>query len=227
MLKRPKEVTFEFPQPPAPYPPSQRSGAFIGPSGVGKTTTAISMLMGPYKHCYSRVYVFSPSCSPGIDPAWDAWRKHVKVHMRVPDDEQTMWDTWEPETLEKLIERHKKVNARLKHKKHKKGYVILVLVDDFADAGEKVMHSSTNILTSLFVRGRHLGCACWLLTQKLRVVSLICRTNFCWMLFWRLRNSKELLPILEEMDAPGDRKLLNEMYNMATSENILFGILIC
>ena len=222
MLKRPKEVTFEFPQPPAPYPPSQRSGAFIGPSGVGKTTTAISMLMGPYKHCYSRVYVFSPSCAPGIDPAWDAWRKHVKVHMRVPDDEQTMWDTWEPETLERLIERHKKVNAHLKHKKHKKGYVILVLVDDFADAGEKVMHSSTNILTSLFVRWRHLGCACWLLTQKLRVVSLICRTNFCWMLIWRLRNSKELLSILEEMDALVDRKLLNEMYNMATSEKHSF-----
>ena len=227
MLKRPKEVTFEFPQPPAPYPPSQRSGAFIGPSGVGKTTTAISMLMGPYKHCYSRVYVFSPSCAPGIDPAWDAWRKHVKVHMRVPDDEQTMWDTWEPETLERLIERHKGVNAHLKHKKHKKGYVILVLVDDFADAGEKVMHSSTNILTSLFVRGRHLGCACWLLTQKLRVVSLICRTNFCWMLIWRLRNSKELLSILEEMDALVDRKLLNEMYSMATSENTLFGTSMC
>ena len=227
MLKRPKEVTFEFPQPPAPFPPSQRSGAFIGPSGVGKTTTAISMLMGPYKHCYSRVYVFSPSCAPGVDPAWDAWRKHVKVHMRVPDDEQTMWDTWEPDTLEKLIERHKKVNAHLKHKKHKKGYVILCLVDDFADAGEKVMHSSTNILTSLFVRGRHLGCACWLLTQKLRVVSLICRTNFCWMLIWRLRNSKELLSILEEMDALVDRQLLNEMYSMATSENILFGTSIC
>ena len=180
------------------------------------------MPMGPYKHCYSRVYVFSPSCAPGVDPAWDAWRKHVKVHMRVPDDEQTMWDTWEPETLEKLIERHKKVNAHLKHKKHKKGYVILCLVDDFADAGEKVMHSSTNILTSLFVRGRHLGCACWLLTQKLRVVSLICRTNFCWMLIWRLRNSKELFSILEEMDALVDRKLLNEMYSMATSEKHSF-----
>ena len=222
MLKRPKEVTFEFPQPPAPFPPSQRSGAFIGPSGVGKTTTAISMLMGPYKHCYSRVYVFSPSCAPGVDPAWDAWRKHVKVHMRVPDDEQTMWDTWEPETLEKLIERHKKVNAHLKHKKHKKGYVILCLVDDFADAGEKVMHSSTNILTSLFVRGRHLGCACWLLTQKLRVVSLICRTNFCWLLCWRLRNSKERESILEELDALVNRKLLHEMYSMATSEKHSF-----
>ena len=56
-LKRPKEVKFEWPQPPAPYPPSQRSGAFIGPSGVGKTTTAIAMLTGPYKDVYSRVYM--------------------------------------------------------------------------------------------------------------------------------------------------------------------------
>ena len=101
--------------------------------------------------------------------------------------------------------------------------MILVLIDDFADQGDKVMHSSTNILTSLFVRGRHLGCACWLLTQKLRVVSLICRTNFCWMLIWRLRNSKELITILEELDALVDRKLLNEMYRIATSENTRFG----
>ena len=48
--------------------------------------------------------------------------------------------------------------------------MFLVLVDDSADAGEKVMHSSANIITSLSVRGRHLICACWLLTQKLRVV---------------------------------------------------------
>ena len=86
-LKRPREKKFDWPQPPEPYPPSQRSGAFIGPSGVGKTTTAIAMLMGPYKDVYSRVYVFSPSCAPGVDPAWDAWRKHVRIEMKVPDEE--------------------------------------------------------------------------------------------------------------------------------------------
>ena len=156
-LQRPKEKKFEFPQPKEPYPPSQRSGALVGPSGVGKTTTAISMLMGPYKDVYSRVYVFSPSCAKGIDSAWDAWRKHNAEYLKVPDDEQTMWDTWEPQILEKLIKRHSKVNAHLKAQAKKSGYVICILVDDFADQGEKVMHSSTNVLTSLFVRGRHLG----------------------------------------------------------------------
>ena len=190
----------------------------LGPSGVGKTTTALAMLMGPYRNCYERVYVFSPSCAPGVDSAWDAWRKHVRTHMRVSDDELTMWSEWKPDALEQVIERHKKVNAYLKSKKQKKGFCILVLVDDFADAGEKVMHPSTNVLTSLFVRGRHTGCACWLLSQKTRVISLICRTNFCWVLIWRMRNAKELAAIIEELDALVDRATLMEMYRMATAD---------
>ena len=216
-LKRPKEVVFEYPQPPSPYPPSQRSGCFCGPSGVGKSTTAIAMLMGPYRRCYSRVYVFSPSCAPGVDSAWDSWRKHVKDYMKVDDSEQTMWDTWEPQVLEEIIEKHKKVNAFLKKQGRKRGFAILVAVDDFADAGDRVMHSSTNILTSLFVRGRHTGCACWMLSQKLRVVSLLARTNFCFMLIWRLRNSKELMSIIEELDAITDKNTLLQMYRLATN----------
>ena len=168
-IVRPKEQKFDWPQPKEPYPPSQRSGAFISPSGVGKTTTAISMLQGPYKDVYSRGYVFSPSCAKGIDPGWDGWRKHNAEYLKVSDDEKTMWDTWEPKVLEKLIKRHAKVNAHLKAQGEKKSYVICAVVDDFADSGDKVMYSSTNVLTSLFVRGRQLGCACWLLTQKLKV----------------------------------------------------------
>ena len=221
-LKHPKEKKFDWPQPAEPYPPSQRSGAFIGPSGVGKTTTAIAMLMGPYKDVYSRVYIFSPSCAPGVDPAWDAWRKHVKEYMKVPDSEVTMWSSWEPQILEKIIARHAKVNAHLKAQGKKKGYVICALVDDFADAGERVMHSSTNVLTSLFVRGRHLGCACWLLTQKLKVLSLIIRTNFCWVLCWRLRSAVEREQLLGELDALLDKKVLLKMYLTATAEKHSF-----
>ena len=84
------------------------------------------------------------------------------------------------------------------------------------------MHSSTNVLTSLFVRGRHLGVACWLLTQKNRVVSLICRTNYCWMLIWRLRSAKERDQILEELDALMDKKVLLQLYLRATSEKHSF-----
>ena len=80
------------------------------------------------------------------------------------------------------------------------------------------MHSSTNALTGLFVRGRHTGCACWLLSQKTRVISLVCRTNFCWLLIWRMRNAKELAAISEELDALVDHATLMEMYRMATAD---------
>ena len=42
------------------------------------------------------------------------------------------------------------------------------------------------------------------------------------MLIWRLRNSKELITILEELDALVDRKVLNDMYRIATSEKHSF-----
>ena len=42
------------------------------------------------------------------------------------------------------------------------------------------------------------------------------------MLIWRLRNSNELMTTLEELDALVDRKLLNDMYRMATSEKHSF-----
>jgi len=99
------------------------------------------------------------------------------------------------------------------------------LVDDFGDQGEKVMHSSTNVLTSLSVRGRHLGCCCWLLTQKLKVLSLIIRTNFCWVLCWRLRSAVErdqLLGELDDLDALLDRRVLMKMYLTATAEKHSF-----
>ena len=133
-----------------------------------------------------------------------------------------MWDTWEPQILEKIIKRHSKVNAHLKAQGKKKGYVICVLVDDFADQGERVMHSATNVLTSLFVRGRHLGCSCWLLTQKLKVQSLIIRTTFCWVLCWRLRSAVERDQLLGELDALLDRRVLMQMYLKVTEEKHSF-----
>ena len=60
------------------------------------------------------------------------------------------------------------------------------------------------------------------LTQKNRVVSLICRTNYCWMMIWRLRSAKERDQILEELDALTDRKILLQLYLMATSEKHSF-----
>ena len=213
-MQRPNEVEFKFKQPKHPYPPSHRSAIFAGPSGTGKTSTAISLLLGPMKGIYSRVWVFSPSCAPGVDPLWDAWREHVKSEMDVPDDEQTMWSEWDPNVLSKLIEGHAKINGALKKHKRKKGFVALALIDDLAD--DPRIHGMGPLAT-IFVRGRHMGVACWILTQKLRSISLICRAQVCWMLVWRMRNAKERDAILEELSAVYPPKTLMRLYDMATT----------
>ena len=57
-----------------------------------------------------------------------------------------MWNAWEPEILEKLIERHQNVKAHVKAKKRNRGFTMLVAADDWADYGDKVMHTLLNDL---------------------------------------------------------------------------------
>ena len=62
MLKRPAEVTWNFRKPPEPFPQTPgANGCFLAPSGMGKTTTLISMLLGPYRGVFDQIHVFSPS----------------------------------------------------------------------------------------------------------------------------------------------------------------------
>ena len=90
---RAKEKKFDWPQP-------------KGPSEVGKMTTAIAMVQGPYKEVYSWQYIFRPSYAKGIDTASDGWRKHVNGYMKLPHSEQIMRDTSEPAVLHKCMKRH-------------------------------------------------------------------------------------------------------------------------
>ena len=60
------------------------------------------------------------------------------------------------------------------------------------------------------------------LTQKLKVLSLIIRTNFCWVLCWRLRSAVERDQLLGELDALLDRRVLMKMYLKATEEKHSF-----
>ena len=47
-LKRPAEVHWNFRKPPEPFPQTPgANGCFLAPSGMGKTTTLISMFLSP------------------------------------------------------------------------------------------------------------------------------------------------------------------------------------
>ena len=77
MLKRPEEKTWKFRTPPEPYPQTPGcNGVFLSPSGGGKTTTLIAMLLGPYKKVFDEIHIYSPSVE--IDSAWDPVREFAK-----------------------------------------------------------------------------------------------------------------------------------------------------
>jgi len=96
-----------------------------------------------------------------------------------------------------------------------------VIIDDFADRPD-IIHAAGNVLSTLFVRGRHTGISCWLSSQKLTAISTVARTNFRFLLVWRLRNAKEIQSLLEELSAIYPVKVLQEMYEEAVSEPYSF-----
>jgi hypothetical protein len=212
-LKRPEEKTWNWKTPKGVFPQTPgANGCFCAPSGQGKTTTLISMLLGPYAKIFDEIHIFSPSVE--IDSAWDPVREFAKGLKA-----SSFHSEWDEKALHAIMDSQKAKIKELKAAKSKKPLPqVLTIIDDFADRYD-IMHSASNILTTLFIRGRHFGSSCWISTQKLTAISPVARVNFRFMLVWRLRNKKELLDgLLYEMSALFPIQVLNEMYETAIND---------
>jgi len=210
-LKRPVEEQWNFRKPPHPFPQTPgANGCFLAPSGQGKTTTLISLLLGPYKDCFDQIHVFSPSVN--IDSAWSVVKKFAEKL-----EGSSFHSEWDEDALRQILDNQRDRIKELKDAKTTKPLPqILTVIDDMADTG--VMHARTNVLTTLMIRGRHLASSCWLSSQKLTAISTVARVNFRFMLVWRLRNQKEVQALMEELSAIHPVKVLHEMYEMAISD---------
>ena len=127
-LKRPAEVHWNFKKPPEPYPQTPGcNGAFLAPSGAGKTTTLISMLLGPYNGIFDQVHVFSPSVD--IDSAW------LPVKERASSMEGSSFHSeWDEKALKHILDTQRDKIKTLKDAKSTKPLPqILTIIDDFAD----------------------------------------------------------------------------------------------
>jgi hypothetical protein len=211
-LKRPPEVSWNFHKPPDPFPQTPgANGVFLAPSGQGKTTTLISMLLGPYRNTFDQIHVFSPSVE--IDSAWNPVREFAK-HL---EGSSSHHERDEP-ALKAILDQQRDKIKKLKDAKSTKPLPqVLTIIDDFADRAD-IMHSAGNVLTTLFIRGRHFGSSCWLSSQKLTAISTVARVNFRFLLVWRLRNQKEIQALLEELSAIYPVKVLQQMYEEAIND---------
>ena len=157
------------------------------------------------------MHVFSPSVD--IDSAWDPVRDFAKGLK-----ESSFFSEWDEPALLEILAKQKAVVKEKKTAMSKKDLPqALIIIDDYADRYD-VMKSAGNVLTTLFIRGRHFGCSCWISSQKLTAISTVARVNFRFLCVWRLRNQKEIVALLEELSAIYPIPTLHQMYEAAVSD---------
>ena len=194
------------------------------PSGSGKTVLLVDMLTRIYAGCFERIYVFSPSIH--LDSLWSVVKDYSSKVLGVPPEEETFFDSWDEAKLSEILSTQKAVVQHQKEEKvSNKIYSICVVVDDFAD-DQRVMASRSgsggSAINMLLTRGRHIFCSCMLSSQKYKCIGSIARINSQALVVFRLRNKMELDCIIEEVSNYYDKKILLEMYTIATSEPYSF-----
>ena len=104
----------------------------------------------------------------------------------------------------------------MKRNKLNKLFQILIVIDDFADDRRLVRNSQ--LLRSLYIRGRHLAISTITSTQVYNAISPIIRKNATNLYVFKLRNYKDLEALLEELSALSDKQTILEIYKIATDE---------
>ena len=187
----------------------------LAPSGGGKTVLLQNMILDIYKDCFTRIYIFSPSID--VDYTWQPVKDYLKHELKQDErKEKYLFDSYQPAELVKIIQTQHKIIEFMKHNKMKKVYQILIIIDDFAD--DPTFTRNSQLLHSLYIRGRHTFISTITATQVYKAISPIIRKNITDLYIFRLRNYADMEAWLEEMAAIYDKKTLTQLYSMATNK---------
>ncbi len=70
------------------------------------------MILDIYKDCFERIYIFSPSIS--VDHTWQPVKKYISEKIMKSDDEpEFYYDTYDPDSLDKIIDNQKKIDVHI------------------------------------------------------------------------------------------------------------------
>ena len=148
-------------------------------------------------------------------------KKHISETIDKKNDEPNFYyDSYDPESLEAIIESQTKIVEYQKKQNHNRIFQILIIVDDFADSPD--FSRQSKLLHSLFTRGRHSGISTIVSTQKFSAIHPIIRVNATELFVFRLRNYQDTSMFLEEMGGMIDKKTLLDIYKLATKEAYSF-----
>ena len=224
VVQVPKHATWETKQPRigADVVPSVPCRIVLSaPSNSGKTVLLVDLLTRIYRGCFERIYVFSASVD--LDSVWSVVKDYSRDTLGVPADEQCFFSEWDEEKLEEILSTQRDVVKFQKAEKSRKIFSICIVVDDFAD-DPRVMASRSrgSAVSQLLTRGRHIFCSVMLSSQKWKAVGNIARINLQALIIFKQRNRGELEGIIDEVSNYYPRKVLLEMYEIATREPYSF-----
>ena len=143
----------------------------LAPSNSGKTVLLSNFILDIYRGCFEMIYIFSPSID--IDQAWTKVKEYVDKLNIVKD--QTYYNHYNPDDLEKIINNQYELIEYQKEKKKKNLFAIAIIIDDFSDDPKFVRNSK--LLWSLMCRGRHMGISVFISSQKFATSHTTIRCN--------------------------------------------------
>jgi hypothetical protein len=178
------------------------------------------MIMGIYRNCFSRIFIFSPSVE--VDLTWRPVQDYIEKHMKVRHtaEEPNYFDHYDPEAPANILGTQHKITHFLKKRGDTKLFQILIIVDDFAD--DPSFTRQSKLLHALYMRGRHNMISSITATQQINAIHPIIRVNATELYVYRLRNTKDLETFVEEVSTVYDRKTLLALYNAAPEEPFNF-----
>jgi len=215
-IKPHKEVKYTSKQSKYDIAPNLPARMFLcGKSGSGKTILLQNFILDIYKNCFKRVYIFSPSIH--VDTAWKPVIDYIEEVLDVNlNKEKCLFEEYNEEDLLNIIDQQKHVVKYLKDRKYKEIYNICIIIDDMLDNTALMKHS--NILNSLFSRGRHNFITTIVSSQTYKSVSSIVRKNLTDMFLFKTFNQAEIESILEETTGIVSKKDFLHMYHTALKE---------
>ena len=205
------------------------SMVITGQSGSGKTVLLSNLILDIYRGCFSRTFIWSSSID--LDPVWTPVKDYVEDTLKI---DTKKFDTFNIDEMQKVVNLQHKINEFQKKNGETKLFSVLFLVDDFIDQSSFAKHN--NLLNALYIKARHYGVNIISSSQKHNGLSTTIRTNSRQLIFFKLRNYKEVEAVLDELSgvliskkAMSDvkslhqaKQLLLEIYNLATGEPFRF-----
>ena len=194
----------------------------VGPSGSGKGVALQNICINHYRGAFERIYVFSPTALTDTS-TWGPVKKYLEKKGVDMKKEPAFFEDFDIGAMQGIIDRHKKIVQTQKDRGERRLFSVLVVIDDFAD-DQRVMRHGKNgqMLSQLFLKGRHWGISTILSVQKLTLVSTPCRVNATGLLAFKVRNAKEYEAIESESSALIDRATFKSVWEAATHEPYSF-----